>query len=56
MLHADGADAVVQFARTFTLPYNADPAEVKATTRDGVLRITIGKTREARPRRIRIEG
>lgn len=52
----DQGDGVVRFARTFTLPYNADPAEVKATARDGVLRITVGKTRESRPRRIQIEG
>jgi HSP20 family protein len=49
-------DTREQFLRTFTLPFNADPAEVKATAREGVLRITIGKTRESQPRRIQIEG
>ncbi len=44
------------FYRSFPLPATADPAQVKAQLRDGVLRVQIGKLAEATPRKITVEA
>lgn len=43
-----------RFTRSFTLPSNVDGANVKARFEDGLLRITLPKAEEARPRTIQI--
>lgn len=43
------------FARSFTLPRTVDAAEVKASSLDGVLTITLAKKAEAKPRQIHVE-
>jgi HSP20 family protein len=43
------------FARSFTLPRNVQPDKVKAGFEDGVLRIDLPKSEEAKPRRIDIK-
>jgi len=42
------------FRRVVSLPEDADPAQVDATYRDGVLRITIAKRESSKPRRIEV--
>ena len=42
------------FSRSFRLPRHVDPAQVKASMQDGVLRLELPKTEEARPRQIAI--
>lgn len=44
------------FSRSFTLPPGADPDNVRAEFKDGVLRVTIGKRPEVQPRRISLTG
>ncbi len=44
------------FHRTVSLPAAADPANVEAKLEDGLLRITIGKREELKPRQITIGG
>jgi HSP20 family protein len=44
------------FARTFTLPDDAELDHVNAEFRDGVLRVEIPKRQEAQPRRISLTG
>ncbi len=43
------------FARSFTLPPDADPDRVEASFGDGVLTLQIGKSEEAKPRQIAIK-
>lgn len=43
------------FKRSFLLPKTADAESIKANYEDGVLRITVAKTKEARPRMIEIK-
>ena len=43
------------FARSFTLPPTAQPEEMKATFKDGVLRIEIPKKEQAKARQIAIQ-
>jgi HSP20 family protein len=43
------------FARTFTLPENVDPAKVNASYKDGLLTITLAKSREAKPKQIEVK-
>ncbi|MGH7476286.1 MAG: Hsp20/alpha crystallin family protein [Longimicrobiales bacterium] len=45
-----------RFERSFSLARRFDPDRITARYDDGVLRITLPKTEEARPRRIRIGG
>jgi HSP20 family protein len=45
-----------QFARSFSLPEGADPDQVKADLKNGVLRIQIPKRPEVQPKRISIGG
>ena len=43
------------FRRTFTLSRELDPAKIEANLKDGVLRLHIPKSEEARPRRIEVK-
>jgi HSP20 family protein len=42
------------FTRSFTLPSSVDTGNVKADFKDGVLRITLPKREEAKPKQIQI--
>jgi len=44
------------FTRTVQLPYRVDPDRVEARLEDGVLRLSLGRPEEDRPRRIEIRG
>jgi HSP20 family molecular chaperone IbpA len=44
-----------RFARTFTLSPDFDTAKIEATLQDGVLKLTIPRREEARPRRIEVK-
>lgn len=43
------------FLRSFTLPDNADAAQVDAQYRDGVLTVNVGKSEKAKPRAIDVK-
>lgn len=43
------------FARSFTLPDEADPTKVKAEFKDGVLSVHLAKSEKARPRSIEVK-
>jgi HSP20 family protein len=43
-----------QFSRSFTLPNVVDTEKIKAEFRDGVLRVTLPKREEAKPKQISI--
>ena len=42
------------FSRSFTLPTSVQPDKVKATYKDGILRITLPKSEEVKPKEIPI--
>jgi HSP20 family protein len=44
------------FERRFSLPGDADPKMVNAAFKDGVLRISIGRSEAARPRQIEVHA
>ena len=44
------------FSRSIRLPAEVDPGKVNATYKDGVLKITLGKTKEAAVRRIEVKA
>jgi HSP20 family protein len=44
------------FRRQFTLSRELDASRIEAQLRDGVLRLTIPKSEEARPRRIQVQS
>jgi HSP20 family protein len=44
-----------RFTRSFTLPPTVDPDDVKAEFDNGVLKITLAKREEAKPKQIKIE-
>jgi HSP20 family protein len=44
------------FARSFTLPSTVDLDNVSAESRDGVLRISLPKKAETKPRQIKVQG
>jgi HSP20 family protein len=46
---------VDNFARAVSLPDDVDPAQVKASYRDGVLQISIARRESAQPQRINIQ-
>jgi HSP20 family protein len=43
-----------EFSRTLQLPFRADAAGVKAAYRNGVLRITVPKSEDEKPKKIKI--
>ena len=43
------------FTRSFTLPSTVDTTNVKADYKDGVLRITLPKREEAKPKQIQVD-
>jgi HSP20 family protein len=45
-----------RFFRSFTLPSNIDPENVNATFDNGILKITIPKREESKPKQIKIES
>jgi len=45
-----------RFYRSFTLPSNIDPENVSATFDNGILKITIPKREESKPKQIKIES
>ena len=45
----------IRLSRSFSLPVKVDPEKVKATVKDGVLRVTLAKAPEAQPRRISVD-
>ncbi len=47
--------AAGRFVRTLELPADVDPAKVRATYTDGIVRVILPKAEETRPRRIEIE-
>jgi hypothetical protein len=44
------------FTRTVQLPYRVDPDRVEARLEDGVLRLSLGRPEQDKPRRIEIRG
>jgi len=50
--HADVREP--RFARTFTLSPDFDTSKIEASLKDGVLKLTIPRRDEARPRRIEV--
>jgi HSP20 family molecular chaperone IbpA len=49
-----GEAQAAAYRRQFTLSRELDPSRIDAQLRDGVLRLTIPKAEEARPRRIQV--
>jgi len=43
-----------QFQRTFTLQYSVDPEKIKASFKNGVLKVTVPEPEEEKPRKIRV--
>lgn len=43
------------FVRSFSIPEDADPEKVSADFKDGVLRVRLGKSESARPKKIDIK-
>ena len=43
-----------QFQRTFTLQYHVDPEKIKASFKNGVLKVTVPEPEEEQPRRIQV--
>jgi len=43
------------FARTFTLPSTVEVGDVTAESRDGVLRISLPKKTETKPRQVKVQ-
>jgi HSP20 family protein len=60
--HGNGADTYRgetkegKFQRTLQLPLAVDPDKVEAVLKDGVLRITLPKHEEVKPRQISVKG
>jgi HSP20 family molecular chaperone IbpA len=54
MRHAEIAEPF--YARSFTLSADLDTSKIEAALEDGVLRLTIPRKEETRPRRIEITG
>lgn len=45
-----------EFVRTVQLPFRADASRVKASYKNGVLRLTVPRSEEAKPKRIAVEA
>ncbi|MFQ5677824.1 MAG: Hsp20/alpha crystallin family protein [Gemmatimonadota bacterium] len=48
--------AYERFSRSFTLPASVDAEQVRAEFKNGILRVTLPKAREAKPRRIAVKA
>ena len=46
----------VKFSRSFALPCKVDPEKSTATLKDGVLKVTLAKATEAKPRTIAVKA
>lgn len=46
----------LNYERSFALPQNADTQNIAADYRDGVVKVTVPKTQESRPRRIPVRA
>jgi HSP20 family protein len=44
-----------EFLRSFTLPSFVDPNKIKAEYRDGVLRVSVAKREEAKPKQVEVK-
>jgi len=44
-----------QFTRSFTLPNFVDSSKIKAEFKDGLLRVTMAKREEAKPKQIKVD-
>ena len=44
-----------EFRRSFTLPTFADPAKVHAEYKDGILKVSLGKKEEVKPKQIEVK-
>jgi HSP20 family molecular chaperone IbpA len=51
----DSAYVPFEYRRVFSLPETVDPDAVEADLSGGVLRITLGKSEAAKPRRIQVQ-
>jgi HSP20 family protein len=51
-----GEAQVPSYRREFTLSRELDAARIEASLKDGVLRLTIPKLEEAKPRRIEVRA
>ena len=51
-----GEAQIPTYRRQFTLSRELDASRIEANLRDGVLRLTIPKAEEARPRRIQVQA
>ncbi len=45
-----------EFSRTLRLPFRAEPGGVKATYKNGILRVTVPRHEEEKPRKITVEA
>ncbi len=45
-----------RFCRTFTLPDNVDDDKIEAEFKDGIMKINIPKTEEAKPKEIKVKA
>jgi HSP20 family protein len=45
----------LEFSRVFRVPNTVDPAGISAELKQGVLRLTLKKREEAKPRRIEVQ-
>lgn len=45
-----------KFVRSFTLPPNVDPDNIKASYQNGVLKLQLPKREEAKPKQIKVES
>lgn len=45
-----------EFVRTLQLPFRVEPGAVKASARNGVLRLTVPRSEDEKPRKIAIEA
>jgi HSP20 family molecular chaperone IbpA len=50
-----GEEQVPSYRRRFTLSRELDTSRIQAQLKDGVLRLTIPKAEEAKPRRIQVQ-
>jgi len=49
-------DDQICYERSFAMPHNAETQDISASYKDGIVRVTIAKTQDSRPRRIPVRG